>query len=40
MSWIDKNGYAVNINEYYTERNSDLSSARVFVHELGHNVGM
>ena len=36
----DKNGFAVNINEYYTERNSELSSARVFVHELGHNIGM
>ena len=34
------NGYAININEYYREANSELSTARVFAHELGHNVGM
>ena len=36
----NRNGFAVNINEYYTDRNSELSSARTFVHELGHNLGM
>ena len=36
----DKTGYAVNINEYYSESNSELKSARTFVHEIGHNVGM
>ena len=33
-------GIAVNINEYFTETNSKLTSARVYVHELGHNLGM
>jgi len=33
-------GHSININEYYTHDNSELHSARVFVHELGHNVGM
>lgn len=33
-------GYAVNINEYFQNTNSELTSARVWVHELGHNVGM
>ena len=35
-----KNGYAVNINEYFSNTNSELTSARVFVHEVGHNIGM
>jgi len=35
-----KYGYAVNINEYFTDLNSEITSARVFVHELGHNIGM
>ena len=34
------NGLAININEYFTETNSEIVSARVYVHELGHNVGM
>ena len=33
----NEDGYAVNINEYHI---SALDTARVFVHELGHNVGM
>ena len=32
--------YAVNINELYTEVNSELATARVYAHELGHNLGM
>ena len=35
-----RDGYAVNINEYHTDEDSFLKSARVFVHELGHNLGM
>ena len=35
-----KNKYAVNINELYDERNSELATARVYAHELGHNIGM
>ena len=33
-------GFGVNINELYTERNSELATARVYAHELGHNIGM
>merc|ERR1712106_8666 len=33
-------GYAVNINELYSTSNSELKTARNFVHQLGHNVGM
>ena len=33
-------GYAININEYYTDTNSEIKTARTFVHELGHNMGM
>ena len=44
IAWIgtacDKNGWAVNINEYYTVTNSELNSAKTFVHEIGHNIGM
>ena len=32
--------YAVNINELYTEINSELATARIYAHELGHNLGM
>ena len=35
-----RDGYAVNINEYWTDEYSELNTARVFVHELGHNIGM
>jgi len=35
-----KDGYAININEYYTETNPKINTARTFVHELGHNMGM
>ena len=44
IAWLgtacDKNGWAVNINEYYTNTHSELNSARTFVHEIGHNIGM
>ena len=33
-------GYAFNINEFWTEEQSALNAARVFAHELGHNLGM
>ena len=33
-------GYAININEYYSNTNSEIKTARTFVHELGHNMGM
>ena len=33
-------GTAVNIVELYTRRNRDISSAKVFAHELGHNIDM
>ena len=39
-SACNTNGYAVNINEYFRDTDSEISSARVYVHELGHNVGM
>ena len=43
-AWLDsaclKDGYAVNINEYYTDTNPELSTARIYAHELGHNIGM
>ena len=33
-------GFNHNINELFTEKNSELATARVYAHELGHNVGM
>jgi len=39
-SYCMDNGFSININEYYTHNNSDVNTARTFVHELGHNVGM
>ena len=33
-------GFGVNINELFTLTNSELATARVFAHELGHNIGM
>lgn len=33
-------GWAVNINEYNTKKNAAVKSAKTFVHELGHNLGM
>ena len=35
-----QDGYAVNINELYSNSNSEVRTARVWVHELGHNIGM
>lgn len=35
-----QDGYAININKLYTRTNSELNTARVWVHELGHNIGM
>ena len=35
-----RDGYANNINELWTEEESELSTARVFVHEIAHNLGM
>ena len=35
-----QDGYAVNINELYSSSNSEVKTARVWVHELGHNIGM
>lgn len=35
-----KNGNAININEYYMDRQAALQTARTFAHELGHNIGM
>jgi len=35
-----KDGLAVNINEYYVKRTSELHTARTYAHELGHNIGM
>ena len=35
-----QDGYAVNINELYSSSNSEMKTARVWVHELGHNIGM
>ena len=35
-----QDGTAININELYTRTNSELMTARVWVHELGHNIGM
>ena len=35
-----QDGYAVNINECYTRTNTEVTTARVWVHELGHNIGM
>ena len=35
-----QDGYAVNINEFYSSSNSEVKTARVLVHELGHNIGM
>jgi len=39
-AYCNKYGSSININEYYTDDDSDLNTARTFVHELGHNVGM
>ena len=36
----NQNGYAVNINELYSSTNTEVKTARVWVHELGHNIGM
>ena len=33
-----RDGFAVNINSLWTEDNSELNTARVWVHELGHQV--
>ena len=33
-------GYAININEMYTNTNSELLTSKTFAHELGHNIGM
>jgi len=33
-------GYGININEYFTDRNSEMRTAGVWAHELGHNLGM
>ena len=33
-----RDGLAVNINSLWTEENSELNTARVWVHELGHQV--
>ena len=35
-----KNGNAVNINEYYMDRQAALRTALTYAHELGHNIGM
>ena len=35
-----KSGFAVNINEYYTDRSPALNTGKTFVHEIGHNLGM
>lgn len=35
-----RDGFAVNINSLWTEENSELNTARVWVHELGHQVGI
>ena len=35
-----RDGFAVNINSFWTEDNSELNTARVWVHELGHQVTM
>jgi hypothetical protein len=35
-----QDGYAVNINELYSSSNSEVRTARTWVHELGHNIGM
>ena len=36
----NQGGYAVNINELYSSYNTEVRTARTWVHELGHNVGM
>lgn len=36
----NKDGYAVNINEYYSENNTVFKTAIIFTHEVGHNLGM
>jgi len=33
-------GRGININEYFIERNSEIKTAGVWAHELGHNLGM
>ena len=33
-----RDGFAVNINALWTEENSELNTARVWAHELGHQV--
>merc|ERR1719369_2618588 len=33
-------GFAVNINELYSPITPDMTTARTFAHELGHNLGM
>ena len=35
-----QDGYAVNINELYSSTNTEVRTARTWVHELGHNIGM
>jgi len=39
-SACDYRGYAININELYTRYDAEQSTAKVFAHELGHNIGM
>ena len=34
------NGYAVNINLLHTRTQTEVSTARVWAHELGHTIGM
>ena len=44
IAWIgtacNTNGMGAGITELFTEVNSELMSARTYVHELGHNLGM
>ena len=35
-----QDGYALNINKSYARTNTEVITARVWVHELGHNIGM
>ena len=41
LAWLgsacNKYGYGAHINEFYV---SDFETAKIFVHELGHNIGM
>lgn len=36
----NRDGYAVNIVELFSRVNPEIQSAKVFAHELGHNLGM